>query len=266
MREENLNDKMNLELSDKRVLVTGASRGIGSAIAEGFLKEGAKVCITSRGSERLFETEERLKKNYDGSKVLREKCDCTDPKQLSYLAKRIQEEWKSLDVLIANVGDGQSTSEPLPDHEQWEKVWNTNFESALQTSRVFLPMLQESKGTLLFIASITGLEATGAPVDYSTAKTAVIALAKNMARKLGNAVRVNVVAPGNVMFPDSSWEKKLKENPEKVKEIIKSNVPMNRFGKPEEIANATIFLCSEKASFITGSFLVIDGGQTSGII
>jgi len=123
-------------------------------------------------------------------------------------------------------------------------------------------MLEKSSGVLLFISSIAGIEAFGAPTDYSTAKTAVIALAKNMARKLAKEVRVNVLAPGNVLFPGGSWDEKIKDDPSEVEKIIESTVPMNRFGMPEEIADAAVFLCSERAGFITGSVLVVDGGQT----
>ena len=86
-----------------------------------------------------------------------------------------------------------------------------------------------------------------------------------MARKLAQEVRINVLAPGNVLFPGGSWDEKIKDNPDKVDKIIKSAVPMNRFGSPEEMADAAVFLCSERASFITGSVLVVDGGQTVGI-
>ena len=109
------------------------------------------------------------------------------------------------------------------------------------------------------------MEAFGAPVDYSTAKSAVAALAKNMSRKLAADVRVNVIAPGNVYFEGGSWDEKIKEDPERVMQIIESTVPMNRFGTPEEIADSAVFLCSERASFITGSAMVVDGGQTVGV-
>jgi len=111
--------------------------------------------------------------------------------------------------------------------------------------------------------SIAGIEAFGAPVDYSTAKTAVIALAKNMSRKLAN-VRINVIAPGNVYFKGGSWDKKIKQNKGRVDSVIQETVPMNRFASPEEISDSIVFLCSDRASFITGSTLVVDGGQTVG--
>jgi 3-oxoacyl-[acyl-carrier protein] reductase len=125
--------------------------------------------------------------------------------------------------------------------------------------------MKKSKGVLLFISSIAGMEAFGAPTDYSTAKSAIIALAKNMARKLAPNIRVNVIAPGNVYFEGGSWDEKIKQDKIRVDEIIKSTVPMNRFATPQEIADSAVFLCSNRASFITGTTLVVDGGQTVGV-
>jgi 3-oxoacyl-[acyl-carrier protein] reductase len=257
---------MNLGLKGKKVLITGASRGIGASIAEGFLKEGAHVVIVSRGSRKLYEVQELLKKQYQNSEIYAEKCDCTNQASLDSLYHRVKEIVQKVDIVIANIGDGRSVIDPLPEDGQWKKTWSTNFESALYTARTFMPMLQKTKGCLLFISSIAAIESIGAPVDYSTAKTAVVALAKNMARKLANEVRVNVIAPGNIIFDGSSWDVKVKETPEEVAKIIKSTVPMNRFGTPEEVANAAVFLCSDSASFITGSTLVVDGGQTVSLI
>lgn len=256
---------MKLGLEGKKVLITGASQGIGASIAYKFLEEGSDVVIVSRGSEQLFKTEKELQNKFGKERVIAEKCDCTDISSLSELKNKIENSIGHLDIVINNIGDGRSVPDALPDAEQWSKTWNNNFESALHTTRTFLPMLQDSKGCLLFISSITAMEAFGAPVDYSTAKTAVAALAKNMARKLAKVVRVNVLAPGNVYFSGGSWDEKIKQDPERVKNIIESTVPMNRFGSPEEIADAAVFLCSERATFITGSVLVIDGGQTVGI-
>ena len=256
---------MDLGLTDKRVLVTGASRGIGAAIAESFLREGAHVCIVSRGSDALYQTEQRLQQKYGEESVFSARCDCTDTGSIGALLQLVEQKWGMLHVAIANIGDGRSVLDPLPDEEQWRKTWDNNFESALHTARTFLPMLQKSKGVLLFVSSITAVEAFGAPVDYSTAKTAVAALAKNMARKLAKEVRINVLAPGNVWFPGGSWDEKIKRDQQRVEKIIESTVPMNRFGTPEEMADAAVFLCSERARFITGSVMVVDGGQTVGV-
>jgi len=256
---------LDLELNNKRVLITGASRGIGAAIAKRFLEEGAYVSIVSRGSNDLDKTEGELQAIYDPERIFAEECDCTDPKMLSILRDKLDNKWVGVDIVIANIGDGRSVSDPLPDDTQWKNTWNKNFESGLHTARTFLPMLRKSKGCLLFVSSIAGMEAFGAPVDYSTAKAAITVLAKNMARKLAKEVRVNVLAPGNVYFKGGSWDEKIKQDATLVEKIIETNVPMNRFGTPEEIADAAVFLCSSRASFITGSTLVIDGGQTVGV-
>ena len=257
---------MDLSLADKRVLVTGASRGIGAAIAAGFLAEGAKVALVSRGSDALYKTSSRLSNKYGQQRVLTLECDCTDPFSLSGLKEGVCGVFGGVDIVVANIGDGRSVNDPLPDDLQWKRTWDNNFESALLTARTFLPLLREARGCLLFVSSITALEAFGAPVDYSTAKSAVVALAKNMARKLGKEVRVNVLAPGNVYFEGGSWDEKIKTDKNRVDAIISQTVPMNRFGTPEEMADAAVFLCSERASFITGSTLVVDGGQTVGVL
>ena len=234
-------------------------------MAKRFLEEGAKVYIVSRGSPQLFETASKLKAQFNETSILADTCDCTDPKSLSSMQKRILEIWGGLDIVVANMGDGRSVPDAIPSDEQWKKTWKNNFESALHTARTFLPLVQEAKGNILFISSIAAMEAFGAPVDYSTAKTAVAAFSKNMARKLALEVRVNVLAPGNVYFPEGSWDEKMKQDPERVKKIIESTVPMNRFGTPGEMADAAVFLCSSRAAFITGSLLSVDGGQTVGV-
>jgi len=256
---------MDLKLNNKKVLITGASRGIGLAVAESFLQEGAKTYLVSRGSSALYENEKKLQNIYGLDNVVACKCDCTNVESLNSLKNEVEDKWNSLDVVIVNVGDGRSVSDALPDDMQWKKTWNSNFESTLQTARTFLPMLERSQGVLLFVSSIAGMEAFGAPTDYSTAKTAIIALSKNMARKLAPNIRVNVIAPGNVYFEGGSWDEKIQQDKGRVDEIIKSTVPMNRFATPQEIADSAVFLCSDRASFVTGATLVVDGGQTVGI-
>ena len=256
---------MDLKLNNKKVLITGASRGIGLAVAESFLQEGAKTYLVSRGSSALYENEKKLQNIYGLDNVVACKCDCTNVESLNSLKNEVEDKWNSLDVVIVNVGDGRSVSDALPDDMQWKKTWNSNFESTLQTARTFLPMLERSQGVLLFVSSIAGMEAFGAPTDYSTAKTAIIALSKNMARKLAPNIRVNVIAPGNVYFEGGSWDEKIQQDKGRVDEIIKSTVPMNRFATPQEIADSAVFLCSDRASFVTGVTLVVDGGQTVGV-
>ena len=256
---------MDLELTNKRVLITGSSKGIGLAIAEHFLREGASVVISSRGEEKLTAAKEQLSAQYDATKIHAFSCDFAITEAVAQLADKVESALNGIDIVVSNIGDGRSVPDALPESDQWDKVWSSNFDTALFSARAFLPMLEKSQGNLLFISSITAKEAFGAPVDYSTAKTAVTALAKNMARKLGGTVRVNVLAPGNVYFEGGSWDDKIKADESRVKNIIQSTVPMNRFGTPDEIADAALFICSNRAAFMTGSVVVVDGGQTVGI-
>lgn len=253
---------MNLNLVNKRFLVTGGSRGIGKAIACNFLNEGAQIIITARSQESLTAVTKDLKAKYGEKKVLHFPADSTSRLEMDIVKNKILKSCDQLDGVVANVGDGRSVLDPIPEYSQWEKIWSINFESALITSRTFLPLLQKSKGCLLFISSITGVEALGAPVDYSTAKAALNAFAKNLSRKVAPNVRVNVIALGNIYFPGGTWDKKLEKDEKSVKAMIKKTVPIQRFGKPGEIADVAVFLCSDRASFITGSVLRVDGGQT----
>jgi len=256
---------VNLELEKKIFVVTGASKGIGRAIAARLLQEGAKVALLARGHEALSLAESNFRKKHEEKKIKSWVVDCCDEEQLQSVKGSIIKCWDKIDGVVANVGDGRSVPDPIPEKEQWNRIWQKNFETALNTARVFLPTLKENSGSMLFISSITGLSALGAPVDYSTAKTAVIAFAKNLARKVAPEIRVNVIAPGNVFIPGGSWEEKLKLNPGVVNEMLNSEVPLKRFGKPDEIADAAVFLCSKRASFITGTVLRVDGGQISNI-
>ena len=253
---------MELGLSDKRVLVTGASRGIGLAIARGFLNEGARVALLARTVRHLEEAAAKLSTEHGSERVLPIVADCADANSWSESVSRIQSVWGGLDITVANVGDGRSVPDSLPDEARFKLTWRSNFATAEQTARYTLPLVELSRGCLLFISSIAGLEAIGAPTDYSVAKAALIALSKQLARKLAPRVRVNCLAPGNVYFPGGSWDEKIQTDPDRVKKLIEDTVPTRRFGTPEEIADAALFLCSDRARFITGACLVVDGGQT----
>jgi 3-oxoacyl-[acyl-carrier protein] reductase len=129
-----------------------------------------------------------------------------------------------------------------------------------------LPHLLKSGGSVLYVASITGVEATPAPLPYSAAKAALMNYAKNLARQLGpQKVRVNTIAPGNILFRGGNWEKRIESNREAVETMLKNEVPAQRFGTPEEIASLAVWLCSEQAGFATGGCFVVDGGQTRSV-
>lgn len=252
---------MNLNLKNKRVLITGGLTGIGFETAKLFLEEGAKVAISSRNQSKINLAKKYFrKKNLD---VLIIKSNPERKRDLNNIKKVLDNKKFKLDILINNIGDGNSASDIIPDYKTWEKTWNTNFKIPLEITNLLMKDIIKSKGTVLFVASIVGLEAINAPTDYTIAKSAIINLSKVMSKKLNGKARVNTVSPGNIIFNGGSWDIKFKKNKKKVTNYIKNNVPLGRFGKPEEIASSIVFLCSEKASFINGSNLVIDGGQSS---
>jgi 3-oxoacyl-[acyl-carrier protein] reductase len=226
------------------------------------LTEGAKVGLVARTEQTLLETANLLKSKNGGEKVDYWISDLTNSGQVKQLSEDVISKWGQIDGLVLNVGDGGSVPDPIPSEEQWTSNWKTNFDTALYSARVFLPYLLQSKGSIVFISSICGIEALGAPTDYSVAKSALVAFAKNLSRKVAPDVRVNVVAPGNVFFEGGSWDAKIKSDEDAVERMLQKQVPMKRFGKPEEIADAVVFLSSDRASFITGATLVVDGGQT----
>ncbi len=244
----------------KSIIIIGGTRGIGLSIANKFLHEKNIVHIISRN--KILNIEEDLVKKFNGN-VFFYNCDATQVDELSFVRRDILKNSNNvIDKVICNVGNGSGSNKYLQDSEEWDKSWQTNFNSPIFSTRVFLDDLKKSKGVLLFITSIAATEDLGSPISYSVAKSAVESYSKVLARRLGPDVRVNTVAPGNIFFEGGTWDKKLKDNPAAVKKMIGSQVPMKRFGKPEEVAELVSFICSDKASFITGACFVIDGGQT----
>tara|TARA_B110000238_G_C16102409_1_gene428793 strand:+ start:975 stop:1730 length:756 start_codon:yes stop_codon:yes gene_type:complete len=248
---------MNLKLENKSVVVIGGSRGIGLSIVEGFLDEKARVSIIARNiSDKL---KSQLIK--EGNQVNFYEGDATDKKSLISISKLILKKSQDIDVVVANVGNGKASLASLQSDNDWEESWNINFKSALNSANIFLPIIN-TLGSFTFISSIAGKEYLGAPNSYSVAKSAINTLMKSFSHKFGSKLRVNTISPGNVIFKKSRWEELLTESPEKVKKMLEVKVPLKRFGTPEEIANAVVFVSSPRASFISGACIDVDGGQT----
>lgn len=252
---------MDLKLQNKIVLVTGSSKGIGFQIAKSYLEEGSKVIITSRKDKNLNNAQNILEKlNYKNRYILK-KVDFTKEKSIKELKQFLNKKKINLDILINNLGNGKGYKDKIPDIKIFTKSLDVNFKSAVMTSKIFIDSLVKNKGQIVFVSSIVSLEILEAPIEYSISKTAINAFSKSISIKYGSKIRINTVVPGNIFFKDGTWDKKLKLNKNKVMEYINKNVPQKKFGMPEDVANLILFLTSDKANFINGSTIVIDGGQ-----
>jgi len=255
---------MDLKLTDKVAFIAGSSRGIGLAIARVFLREGVRVGISGRNPGPLEEARAELAAEAGSDRIIAVRGDLTQEGDLEQALGQVEVAFGGLDAVVANVGSGTARSGWDLGSDDWQGALDYNFLGSMALARKALPrLIQRGSGSITFIASIAGIEAINAPVGYSAAKAALLSAMKSLARLVGpQGVRVNAVAPGNVLFPGGSWERKLLKQRELINNYLKVEVPLQRFGRPEEIANVVVFLASERASFITGACLVVDGGQT----
>ncbi|QSQ22252.1 SDR family oxidoreductase [Pyxidicoccus parkwayensis] len=252
---------MDLELRGKTALVTGSSRGIGRAIATVLAREGARVCLTARGAEALEATASELRAS--GADIVTTVTDVATQAGAVAAVDAAVKAFGRLDILVNNVGgSGGAGAFDSASVAQWASVMDRNLMSAVWCSqRAVEVMRAQGGGCIVHINSIYGREyATSAP--YTTAKAGLTALTKEMAVDLArHRIRVNGVAPGSILFPGGSWDKRMQADPEKVAKLVRDELPWGRFGAPEEIADVVAFLCSERARWVTGATLPVDGGQ-----
>jgi 3-oxoacyl-[acyl-carrier protein] reductase len=246
------------------VFVAGSSRGIGRSIAEKLLSEGARVVITGRSQSDLDTARSELCSRFTTEQILAIAGDFSDEATISAGFKATVERFGHIDHLIANLGSGSGKPGWDQPSDEWKRLFDVNFFASTRLAQQAIPFLlaNETKGSILFISSIVAVEATPAPLPYSAAKAALNNYAKNLARQLGpHGIRVNAIAPGNIFFRGGSWERHAANRPDAVEQMLKTDVPMQRFGVPDEIASFAAFLCSSQASFATGACFVVDGGQ-----
>ena len=257
---------MDLGMAGKVALVAGSSRGIGLATAQAFLGEGCLTTITGRDPVALRVARQALEAEFGPDRLLAYEGDLARSEVGAAVLSAVVERWGRLDYLVANIGTGQGPVGWDLQDSDWQHLFETNFLGSSRLVQQVLPHMIESRhGSIVLVASIVGLEGTDAPLPYSAAKAALVNYSKNLARAVGrHEVRVNCVAPGNILFPAGSWERHLTSRPHEVQRMIAEDVPLRRFGRPDEIADLIVFLSSDRAAFMTGACVVADGGQTRG--
>lgn len=246
---------MEKRFNDKIALITGGSRGIGAAIAKRLAKEGCHVAISFAGSkDKAFSLVETLKK--EGVQALALQADQASPTQVAALVQKVGEHFGRIDILVNNAGIyvGGAIDDPHLDLDAISRLMLVNVAGVFATTRAAMPFMKEG-GRIITIGSINGERLTmSGGADYAATKAALIGYTHGWARDLGpRNITVNLVQPGPIntdMNPDNT----------EFAEMMKKNVALGRYGKPEEIATAVAFLASQDASYITGTTLTVDGG------
>ena len=235
------------ETEARSVLVTGGNRGIGRAIAEAFLARGDKVAVTSRSGG-----------GPDGALDL--VCDITDPAAVEDAFARIEEEHGPVEVLVANAGVTADTLLLRMSEDDWSKVIDTNLTGSFRLAkRAAKGMLRLRRGRIVFISSVVGLLGSAGQVNYAASKAGLVGMARSLTRELGSrSITANVVAPG---FVDTEMTAVLTDEQ---KDTIKQQVPLQRYGTPEEIAAAVLWLTGEQGGYVTGAVIPVDGGLGMG--
>lgn len=246
-----------MRMSGKRVLVTGAARGIGKGIAERFLREGARVILMDKRADELQETTAEFKQN--NWKAERAVCDVSNEAELRTMAEWASNRWDGIDILINNAGLAVRESFLDIPLSNWDKIMDVNLRAMFVLSQYIAKRMINDNiaGSIVNMASKNGLSGSSKLAHYNASKAGIHLLTQSMAVELAeHGIRVNAVAPG---FIETPLDRELKQKESNLN--LTEKTPMKRLGTVEEVANAVLFLASDEASYITGTTLVVDGGH-----
>lgn len=251
---------MDMKLQGARVLVTGATKGIGRAIAETFAAEGANVAICARKADEIAQTLPALQAK--GVKAFGAALDVGDAAALKKWVNDAAAAFGGIDVVVSNV----SALAIGPGEEPWQQEFNVDMMGTVRLVETALPFLEKSKNAaIVTISSVSGREVDFAAGAYGAMKAAIIHYTQGLAFQLaGKGIRANSVSPGNTYFPGGVWQNIERNMPDLFKQAMALN-PTGRMGTPQEMANAVVFLASPVSSFTTGTNLVVDGALTRGV-
>jgi 3-oxoacyl-[acyl-carrier protein] reductase len=247
---------MQIDLKGKRAVVAGGSRGIGRSIALAFAEAGAAVSICARGRGALDATLSEIAARR--VKAHAAVCDLADKDAIATYVAAAADSLGGIDILVNNASGFGGTD----DEAGWEKSLDIDIMATVRASHAAIPFLEKAGGgAILNISSISGYRASTRTPPYAAVKAALINYTMSQALMLAKkGIRVNAIAPGSIEFPGGMWEERKTSNPQLYNAILRS-IPWGRLGRPEEVANAAVFLCSGAASWVTGQTLVVDGGQ-----
>lgn len=253
---------MNLELDGKVALISGSSKGIGYHIARGLAAEGCHVVLNGRDAETLAQARKQIEA-LGGGHVATCLGDVTEPGTAQAFVQTAIGTFGRIDVLVNNVGGSTPKLLVEDTDEDWETAFSFNLFHAVRLSRLCIPaMTQVGGGAILNIASIAGRE-SGSAITYNASKAALISFSKALAQQTAkDNIRVNSLAPGSIFFPGGVWDRRLAASPDGLQGFVEANMPLGRFGKPEEIANVAVFMVSPRASLVHGACWNVDGCQS----
>jgi 3-oxoacyl-[acyl-carrier protein] reductase len=248
---------MQLDLAGKAALVTGSSKGIGRAIAEVLHAEGCRVALNGRNAADVATATAQL------AETIGVVGDVTRPEDARRVISEVISAFGQLDILVCNVGSGRSVPPGSETADEWQRVFALNLWSTTNTVEAAKEALVATKGVIVCVSSICGLEVIpGAPVTYSAAKAALHAYVRGIARPLGKqGVRINAVAPGNILFDGSVWSRKLAEDEQAVQSMLQKDVALGCLGTPADVASLVAYLASPCSRFASGGIWTLDGGQ-----